>query len=209
MASHAGVTAPAAVLCDFDGTLFDLALDLGDWWEWVGLHVPPGTPRTVERALEKLPERRRAEARERLRAAEAVAAHEGDGRPGAAAFLRELRAAAVPVAVVSSNYRATVVAGLRRLDCSADEVALVTRDDVLRPKPDPEPVLLALRALGVGPGQATLVGDSSHDVVAARAAGVCSCIVLNPRLPRPPVDGDLHVSGLCELLPMLARRNDH
>ena len=49
---------------------------------------------------------------------------------------------------------------------------LIAADDVKNPKPHPEPVLMALERLGVGPGAATFVGDSPHDMASGRAAGV-------------------------------------
>jgi HAD superfamily hydrolase (TIGR01509 family) len=51
-------------------------------------------------------------------------------------------------------------------------------EDVRRPKPDPEVVLLALRRLGAGPGEALFVGDSDKDIQAARAAGVDMALYL-------------------------------
>ena len=45
-------------------------------------------------------------------------------------------------------------------------------DDDERPlKPDPAPVLEALRRLGVAPTDAAMVGDTRYDVDAGRAAG--------------------------------------
>jgi len=39
-------------------------------------------------------------------------------------------------------------------------------------KPDPEPVLEVCRRLGIAPGACVLIGDSVHDVRAARLAGI-------------------------------------
>lgn len=51
--------------------------------------------------------------------------------------------------------------------------AVVIGDDGARPlKPHPQPVLDACAALGVAPEAATMVGDTMHDLEAARAAGV-------------------------------------
>jgi beta-phosphoglucomutase-like phosphatase (HAD superfamily) len=41
-------------------------------------------------------------------------------------------------------------------------------------KPNPEPILTAASGLGVAPAACVLVGDSTTDVEASRAAGVCS-----------------------------------
>ncbi len=48
---------------------------------------------------------------------------------------------------------------------------VVGRDPALRPKPEPDGVIEAWRILGVAPGSATMVGDSTWDAQAALAAG--------------------------------------
>jgi HAD superfamily hydrolase (TIGR01509 family) len=55
---------------------------------------------------------------------------------------------------------------------------LVSSDDVARPKPDPEGVFNASKALGVPVGDILLAGDSPADVQAGRAAGAKTAAVL-------------------------------
>lgn len=50
--------------------------------------------------------------------------------------------------------------------------AVVGRDTVATRKPDPEPLLEALRRLGASPEDAVFVGDSPRDAEAAERAGV-------------------------------------
>jgi len=50
--------------------------------------------------------------------------------------------------------------------------AVVGRDTVPTRKPDPEPLLEALRRLDADPGEAVFVGDSPRDAEAAERAGV-------------------------------------
>lgn len=94
--------------------------------------------------------------------------------PGIAGVLADLRRAGVRIAVVTSKAR-------KRLHIDADRIGLagaydvaICVEDVETPKPDPAPVLLALERLGVEPGRAVMVGDTSVDVEAARAAGVAA-----------------------------------
>jgi pyrophosphatase PpaX len=47
---------------------------------------------------------------------------------------------------------------------------LIGAEDVTNHKPHPEPLLRALAQLGAPPAQALYVGDSTHDIAAARAA---------------------------------------
>jgi pyrophosphatase PpaX len=98
------------------------------------------------------------------------------GFPDARATIETLRGRGVPVGVVTSKGREMTA---RTLGCSGiDDVldVLVTADDVTRGKPDPEPVLKALELLGLGDaaGEVLFVGDSPHDLVAGRAAGVAT-----------------------------------
>jgi phosphoglycolate phosphatase-like HAD superfamily hydrolase len=57
-------------------------------------------------------------------------------------------------------------------------------DRVRNGKPHPEPVLLALRELGVPGDQAVLVGDTVDDIVAAAASGVRAIGVTTGSSPR-------------------------
>ena len=51
-------------------------------------------------------------------------------------------------------------------------------EDVQNAKPDPEPILTALQALGICPEDALYVGDSPSDASSARAAGVDFALAL-------------------------------
>lgn len=95
-----------------------------------------------------------------------------DGVPEA---LRTLRARGIKLAVVTSKSRPFAERGLRVTGLVVD--ALVTPSDVTRPKPDAEPVTLALSLLGVARERAVMVGDSPHDLLAGRAAGVATAAV--------------------------------
>jgi HAD superfamily hydrolase (TIGR01509 family) len=55
---------------------------------------------------------------------------------------------------------------------------IITSDDVLKAKPDPEIVFTACKRLGVDAKTVVLVGDTDSDVKAGRAAG-CTVIGLN------------------------------
>ena len=52
---------------------------------------------------------------------------------------------------------------------------LIGREDVLHPKPHPEPILRALEGMGAPKSGCWMVGDTPLDLQAARAAGVRSC----------------------------------
>ena len=93
--------------------------------------------------------------------------------PGAGELLASLRAAGVPVALVSSSFRVLVDAVLAQ-GVGPFELTLAG-DEVLHAKPHPEPYLTAARRLGVPPARCVVIEDSPSGVAAAEAAG---CAVL-------------------------------
>jgi pyrophosphatase PpaX len=88
-------------------------------------------------------------------------------------LLVELHAEGVRLGLATAKRRPTVEIAFRylpQLEGLFD--AIVCAEDTERHKPDPEPLLLALRRLGGEPGEAAYVGDSPFDVEAAKAAGL-------------------------------------
>lgn len=88
--------------------------------------------------------------------------------------LAELHQAGLALGVVTTKMQMTTERGLRHVGIRDYMTAIVTLDDVERPKPDPQPVELALERLGVAPETALMVGDSIVDIQSAAAAGVKS-----------------------------------
>ncbi len=78
----------------------------------------------------------------------------------------------VPVGVCSLNCEAACHIALETHDLDGHVETVVGRDTVSTHKPDPEPLLAAVRGLGADPGEALFVGDSERDAEAARRAGV-------------------------------------
>ena len=75
-------------------------------------------------------------------------------------------------------------------------------DSFERKKPDPLPLLKTCEALGFAPHQVVMVGDSSNDAQAARAAG-CKVVLLtygyNHGEPIRGVDCDGFIDSFTEL----------
>lgn len=96
--------------------------------------------------------------------------------PGAKRVLETLEEQGCGIGIVTTKARDTAT---RILDSHGLPYhVLVTAEDVERVKPDPEPVLKALDALGVRPEEAVMVGDHEYDVRAANSAGVLPVGVL-------------------------------
>ncbi len=91
----------------------------------------------------------------------------------------------IPTALVTSKNHAEIRNTLPRLGIADFVDHVVTADDVARPKPDPESVVVATERCGVAPGEAVFIGDTVHDMQAGEGAGVRRCAVTWGAAPRP------------------------
>ncbi|MFG2501617.1 HAD-IA family hydrolase [Streptomyces sp. NPDC048441] len=94
--------------------------------------------------------------------------------PGADSLIRALKAQGCRIAVVTNNSPQAVVAHLEReglLDAFGPHIYGRTDQPSLL-KPNPDPVIRALEALGSPPGDALMIGDTVTDLEAAEKAGV-------------------------------------
>ena len=107
------------------------------------------------------------------------ALHEGI-YDGVREMLAALRTAGYPLGLVTGKGRHAWQVTEREMDLG-DFAVVVTDDDVTAPKPDPEGLIAAARALGFPPGDVVYVGDSAIDVQAGRAAGMRTAAVLWPK----------------------------
>jgi HAD superfamily hydrolase (TIGR01509 family) len=109
----------------------------------------------------------------RLRAfhAEAYARLVGQVRPlpGARELLDHLTRAGVPWAIATSGWMESARPALDLLGVGR-EMPVITREQVLRAKPDPDLFLAAAARLGVPIEASVVVGDSVWDLLAARRA---------------------------------------
>jgi pyrophosphatase PpaX len=179
------------VLFDLDGTLIDsIRLILDSYHHTLAAHgIPPrtddhwlrgvGTPLIVQFA----------EWRDDLGKLEAMVATYREYNlahhdrmvtvyPGVIAAIEAIRAAGRRTGLVTSKNRQGALRGLTlvRLETMMD--VLVCADEVTNPKPHPEPVEKAVALLGADPGTTVYVGDSIHDMVSGRAAGVRTAAAL-------------------------------
>ena len=92
--------------------------------------------------------------------------------PGARQALEGIRQRGLLQGLVTSGDRGRVEREISDLGVASFFTALVCGGDVARRKPDPLPLVTALRQLGIEASDAAYVGDSPEDVQMARAAGV-------------------------------------
>jgi len=114
-----------------------------------------------------------------------------DVDPTAAGVLASLRERGVGVAVVTNTVTPLALEILGAAGLASHPAIVLGPGEGRRGKPAPDLLLAALSALSVPPGEACMVGDSSFDRAAARAAGT-AFIGLG-------IDGDARVERLSEL----------
>ena len=91
--------------------------------------------------------------------------------PGISELVQELARRGSKLGVVTSKRNKTAIPTLQHFGLLKHFPVIVTEDDVRVLKPDPEPILMTARGLGVDPGELLVVGDNPTDMMAARAAG--------------------------------------
>jgi len=90
--------------------------------------------------------------------------------PGARELLDYLTAQDIPWAIATSGRMETAAPNLAALGVDPAHVPVVTRDQVLHAKPDPDLFLAAAARLGVDIRQSLVIGDSVWDMLAAQRA---------------------------------------
>jgi len=91
--------------------------------------------------------------------------------PGVVEGLQQLRSLGVPLACLTNKPTAFAEQLLERKGLRGHFLHVFGGDAFERKKPDPLPLLKTCEALGRAPGATLMVGDSSNDAQAARAAG--------------------------------------
>lgn len=121
---------------------------------------------------------------------------------GAVQGLRQLQSFGLKLACVTNKPTAFARELLCRMGLDGFFALTLGGDAVERKKPDPLPLLKACELLGSVPSQTLMVGDSSNDAQAARAAG-CPVLLVsygyNHGQPVRAVDADAFTDSLADI----------
>jgi beta-phosphoglucomutase-like phosphatase (HAD superfamily) len=90
----------------------------------------------------------------------------------------------VPLAICSGAARAEIEPVVEAAGLAACFRAIVSSEDVVHGKPDPEGYRRALAAVGVAPADSLVVEDTEAGIASARAAGVGQVLALQTTLER-------------------------
>jgi phosphoglycolate phosphatase len=183
-----------AVLFDLDGTLFDTAADIAlalnrtlaeRGWppiaeEEVRRMIGRGSPMLMQRAAAI--QGRQLDATGQAAMLERFFHHYGSLQdhgefsarpyPGAVECLKRLHGVGLGTAIVTNKQQRFASGLLEQLALHPWIDLVVGGDTCERRKPDPQPLLHACDFLHAAPSRTLMVGDSIHDVQAARAAGI-------------------------------------
>jgi len=167
------VTSLDTFIFDLDGTLIELNLDFDNIRRALGIG-----DRYILEAILKLDKDTRRQKLEILKEFEIRAALTAKLMPYAREALRLLDDLGLKKGIVTRNCRESVEIVIDRFGLELDFV--ITREDA-KPKPSPEPVLLALKLAGSKPERSIVIGDYKFDLIAGRRAGTKTALVLNER----------------------------
>jgi len=187
---------PTAIVWDLDGTLVDSAPDLASALNTVldkrgfftlSLNevremIGNGVPKLVERGFNAVGIRPDPAQLDQLVAMfvkeyKACATDKTRPYPGVVEALQDIHGMNIPMGVCTNKPEAFTRQILEGLGLSGYFSSVVGGDSTSARKPDPEPVLACLRGLVAEPASSLMIGDSVHDVHAARAAGVTIGVV--------------------------------
>lgn len=215
-----------ALSFDLDGTLVETAGEIADAVNLaladcgvpqqplpvISRHIGMGAHALMHRLREELLERQpafapRLEASALLSALDrhygATAGTSGTPYPGVHEALTELREAGVRLACLTNKPQRFAEGLLQAKGLDGYFEHVFGGDAFERKKPDPLPLLRTCAALGTLPAHTLMVGDSSNDAQAARAAGCPVALVTygyNHGQPVHSVDADSYVHSLHELV---------
>lgn len=136
---------------------------------------------------------------------EMAAARKAKPNQGAEAVLAEIKALGVKVGLISRNTRAAIESALANFEHTVidDFDLVISRDDIIVPKPEPDGILYASEYFSVAPHEILVVGDFVFDVEAGSRAGALTAFITNGDEIDVPEESAFTIHQLTELLPIV------
>lgn len=125
--------------------------------------------------------------------------------PHARDLLARTSNAGKAVVLASSASRPEVDHYIELLDAGEIIDGATSKDDVGHSKPCPDIFEAALKQAGVGPGEAIVVGDTPHDIRAARRTGVDTIALRSGRFPESVLEAESPVAIYDDAADLLAK----
>lgn len=184
-----------AVVFDFDGTLFDLAIN---WEELKNSLDLKKSGLGLGEAIQHYHKTQDAKL-------DVVTNTELDATEGK---LLDAQISSVIQGLLDKNYKIAVfsrnsskaIENVLRNSGLSDSIYVVGREEVRELKPHKEGLELILERYKVSPGETVLVGDTFHDIDAGHAAGVKVIIIANQRNNYQPEGADAYISNLSDVI---------
>lgn len=180
---------PLAVVFDLDGTLIDsealvresyfaacegfgVAMSDAQFLELVGMHRDANNVSLRKFYGEDFPVDAFREA-----ARDFIGDSAAPLKPGALELMNMLDELGAPFALATSSHRPWVARHFEAHNIAERFRSVVTREDVVNGKPDPEPYIMASAALGAAPSDVLVLEDSHAGVRSAHGAGCMTVMV--------------------------------
>lgn len=125
----------------------------------------------------------------------------------AAETLSRVRGTGAPICLITSERRQNARFILHALGLDRYIGYLVSRDDVTRFKPDPQPLVKAAALVGCAPAECVYIGESPFDIQAGVAAGVYTVAVPSGNWPAESLaecKPDVMIADIQELQPLFS-----
>jgi len=210
---------PAAIIFDMDGTL--VATTEADFLAWQRIFKDHGKMLSFDNYFPLLGKKShdvvyhvlKLEGKEaenalqnKMRYFEEIVAQKGIAMmPNAEALLKELKSLGIPLALATSSRKLKMELVLEEVGLLEYFTVLVSGEDVVRGKPNPDIFLLAASKLNVDPRHCVVLEDAVSGVKAAKAAGMKCIAVTNTHEAEDLSIADLVISDFSELsLPVIS-----
>ncbi len=189
-----------AVIFDFDGTLTRPgALDFPAFKKSIGCPVDKPVLEFIENLSDPSQKQR---AWVELDEFELAAAEQAEPNTGAEELIDYLGSTGLRLGIISRNNRPSIERAFKNFTkvTPGDFDIILTRDDAVRPKPDPEGIRQVIRAMNIDTDRVLVVGDFIFDIQAGNAAGVATVFLDNHASSTPQAAPcDYRISELGEL----------